>query len=477
MRIIWMSMIICLFFGCSDFLDEVDKDKLIPTETDHYASVLLNCIRYDYPVFGAVDFMADNLTEYRNAMESSRKKRKPIYTWQIEIEIDEEGNEVGGNKLWEVAYKDIAIANYVLELVDDAIGTGEEKDFIKGEAYFLRAMCYFNLLNIYGAPFNPESAVRDLGVPLRLNNGIEQTYQRNTVAECYRQIEKDIDEASRLIQKSGIEKSKYHPSVGACALLLSRVYLYQEKWEDVVSAATEAMKYGSLSRIPTNGVFLTPENAELLYSGMLYNGTLYHTHFDGEGWQVAPELLALYDSEDLRFNCFFTKAQGKMGNVYYSNKGMDSYSSMGECNMRLAEAYLNRAEAYARLNQPAEAVRDMTDLLSKRYSRSSGFDIPEETEELLDFIQKERRKELCYEEHHRWFDLRRMRENAPEVVHAFTITDESGIIYGTQYYTLFPGELNYTLPLPLKERDNNPLIQNNERYDKLPETNDEIVIP
>jgi putative lipoprotein len=145
--------------------------------------------------------------------------------------------------------------------------------------------------------------------------------------------------------------------------------------------------------------------------------------------------------------------------------------------MRLAEAYLNRAEAYARLNQPTEAVRDMTDLLSKRYLRSSGFDIPEETEELLDFIQKERRKELCYEEHHRWFDLRRMRENAPEVVHAFTITDESGIIYGTQYYTLFPGELNYTLPLPLKERDNNPLIQNNERYDKLPETNDEIVIP
>lgn len=476
MRIIWMSMMIYFFLGCSDFLEEVDKDKLIPTTTDHYASVLLNCIRYDYPVYGAVDFMADNLTEYRYATESSRKARKPVYSWQIEIELDENGNKVGGNGLWEVTYKDIAIANYVLELIDDAIGAEEEKIFIKGEAYFLRALCYFNILNIYGAPFTPESADRDLGVPLRLNNGIEQTYQRNTVSECYRQIEKDLTEASRLIQESGIEKSKYHPSAGACALLLSRVYLYQEKWEDVVSAATEAMKYGSLSRIPANGVFLTPENTELVYSGMIYQGTPSHSDFE-KGWQVAPELLALYGAEDLRFNCFFSKVKGARGDVYYSNKGQDSYSSMGECNMRLAEAYLSRAEAYVRLNEPTKAASDIVDLLGKRYARSVDFDIPEETGALLDFILQERRKELCYEEHHRWFDLRRMGKNAPEVVHVFTITDEAGTIYGTQYYTLFPGELNYTLPIPLKERENNPLIQNNERYDKLPEADGEIVIP
>lgn len=476
MRIIWMFMMICAFFGCSGFLEEVDQDKLIPTETDHYASVLLNCVNYDYPVFGTVDYMADNLTEYSHATESSRKNRKPIYTWQIEIELDEDGNKVGGNDLWKKAYKNIAIANYVLELVDDAIGTEEEKTFIKGEAYFLRALCYFNLLNIYGEPFNPESAERDLGVPLRLNNGIEQVYQRNTVSECYKQIEKDLNESSRLIRESGVEKSKYHPSVSTCALLLSRVYLYQEKWEKVVTAATEAMKHGTLSRIPTSGVFITLENPELLYSGMMYAGTIYHSNFEN-GWQVAPELIALYDSEDLRFNCFFTKVQGMMGNVYFSNKGEDAYSTAGECNMRLAEAYLNRAEAYARLNQPVEAARDMTELLSKRYVRSSGFDVPEQTKELLDFVLTERRKELCYEEHHRWFDLRRMRENAPVVVHSFTITDDSGTVYGTQRYTLFPGELNYTLPIPLDERENNPLIQNNERYDKLPETEGEIVIP
>lgn len=166
--------------------------------------------------------------------------------------MDEDGENVGGNDLWETAYKNIAIANYVVELVDDAEGEETEKSFIKGEAYFLRAMCYFNLLNIYGKPYRAESADYDLGVPLRLDNGIEQTYQRNTVAECYRQIEEDLTEAARLIEESGITKSVYHPSLGSCALLLSRVYLYQEKWEETVTAATEAMRHGALSRIPTS---------------------------------------------------------------------------------------------------------------------------------------------------------------------------------------------------------------------------------
>lgn len=475
MRILLACMMICLFLGCSDFLEEVDKDKLIPSKTEHYASVLLNCIEYDYPVFGTIDYMADNVTEYRYATEDKRKSLKPVYTWQIEIELDENGNKIGGNKMWTTVYKNIAIANYVEELIDDAVGSEEEKKFIKGEAYFLRALCYFNLLNVYGAPFNPESAERDLGVPLRLNNGIEQTYQRGTVNACYRQIEKDLAEAVRLIEESGIEKSKYHPSAATCALLLSRVYLYQEKWEDAIAAATEAMKHGSLSRIPASGAFVTLENPEVFYSGMFFGGTINHTNFE-VGWQVSPELITLYTPGDLRFDCFFSKVKGKIGNVYYSNKGERGYSVVGQCVMRLAEVYLNRAEAYARLNKTEEAADDMEALLSTRYSRPADFTVPE-GDALLDFILTERRKELCFEEHHRWFDLRRMGEKAPEVVHAFTITDEVGTIYGTQKYTLFPGDLNYTLPIPLQERDNNPLIENNERYEKLPETDDEIVIP
>lgn len=477
MRSITLIILLYLLAGCSDFLEEVDQDKLIPSKTEHYASVLLDCINHSYPVFANVDFMADNVTEYRYSTEDVRKKKKSVYTWQLEIELDENGNKIGGNNMWTKAYKNIAIANYVIELIDDAEGTIEEKKFVKGEAYFLRALCYFNLLNIYGQPFRTESARYDLGVPLRLNNGIEQIYQRNTVSECYAQIEKDFTEASRLIAESGVKKSNFHPSVGACALFLSRVYLYQEKWEDVVTAATEAMKYGSLVRIPTSGIFMTQDNEELVYSGQFSYGSIKHSDFESGGWQVDPGLIRLYTSGDLRFDLFFSKINGKMSDVYYSNKAESSYSHVGQCVTRLAEAYLNRAEAYAHLKEPEKAAADMYDLLATRYARVSDFTVPDESEALLRFILVERRKELCFEEHHRWFDLRRMQNDSPEVVHAFTITDANGTIYGTEYYTLFPNDLNYTLPIPLAERENNPLIQNNERYDKLPETDGEIVIP
>lgn len=156
MRSITLIILLYLLAGCSDFLEEVDQDKLIPSKTEHYASVLLDCINHSYPVFANVDFMADNVTEYRYSTEDVRKKKKTVYTWQLEIELDENGNKIGGNDMWTKAYKNIAIANYVIELIDDAEGTTEEKKFVKGEAYFLRALCYFNLLNIYGQPFRTE---------------------------------------------------------------------------------------------------------------------------------------------------------------------------------------------------------------------------------------------------------------------------------------------------------------------------------
>ena len=68
----FLSIILSLVIGgCSGFLDEISQDQMTPTKTEHYASVLLNCIKYDYPVFSNVDYMSDNLTEY------SRANKKP----------------------------------------------------------------------------------------------------------------------------------------------------------------------------------------------------------------------------------------------------------------------------------------------------------------------------------------------------------------------------------------------------------------
>lgn len=452
--------------SCSGFLDEVDKDKLIPSATEHYAAVLLKEFSYQQAFFRGVDFMTDNVAEYEYATENSRKYWKPIFTWQIEIELDEDGERIENNTAWADMYKDIAIANYVIEQIDEAAGSNAEHDFIKGEAYFIRGWSYLELVNLYGDPYRSENAKTGLGVPLRIDNGIEQTYNRANLEDSYKLIISDLTEARHLIEASGLVKTKYHPSVSACDLLLSRTYLYMQNWKEAEVFASEVIENNSLSRMENNVPFVTESCTDILYSSMLRMGSFESDLYES-GWRVNNELIGLYDQEDIRLDAFFTKVKGKLGLVYYPKKRSSEFSSIGNNFLRVSEAYLNRAEARYHL-QKEGAGEDIRSLLEARY-RNKKHIVIASGEALLHQILLERRKELCFEGYHRWFDLRRMRQR-PEIIHDFSLTDGDGNLQGKQRYTLFSDDVNYTLPIPMKERENNPLIRNNERYEKLPES-------
>lgn len=460
----YMILLAALTSSCSGFLDEVDKDKLIPSKTEHYAAVLLSEFSSNQACFRGIDFMADNLTEYSYTTEDSRKAWKSIYTWQMEIELNEEGKRQSNNTAWKDMYEDIAVANYVIEQIDDATGLQSERDFIKGEAYFVRGWSYLELANLYGLPYQPASAQTDLGVPLKTDNAILQTYSRASVADTYELIISDLQEAQRLIAQSGVVKSKYHPNVAACNLLLSRAYLYMQNWEQAASYAGLVIENNSLSKMTADVPYATESRSDILYSSQVMF-PLSDTELFEQGWRTHTELLDLYHEKDIRLEAFFRKITGKMGRVYYPVKRTSSFTSLGNNFLRVAEAYLNRAEAYYHTGGNAE--NDLRLLLESRYQDKSAIVI-NSGEALLEQILTERRKELCFEGHHRWFDLRRM-GNRPEITHDFTLTDSDGNNIGTQRYTLRSDDLNYTLPIPLGERDNNPLIKNNERYDKLPE--------
>lgn len=70
-------------------------------------------------------------------------------------------------------------------------------------------------------------------------------------------------------------------------------------------------------------------------------------------------------------------------------------------NFRVAEAYLNRAEAYAKKGESANALNDIMALHAKRYSDVSGIVYPSNPTEVLTLVLNERRKEFCFEDHHR----------------------------------------------------------------------------
>ncbi len=118
----------------------------------------------------------------------------------------------------------------------------ELKDRILGEAKFLRAYFYFNLVNIFGE------------IPLKLNppiNPDEINKSKSPTAIVYAQIEKDLQEA---IDRFG-NRVHWHLMLaghtkGAALGLLAKTFLYQQKWDDALAAiaAVDALGIYSLER-------------------------------------------------------------------------------------------------------------------------------------------------------------------------------------------------------------------------------------
>ena len=103
--------------------------------------------------------------------------------------------------MWAAHYFAILAANAVIDnipaVVDPGFTDAERKQLI-GEAKFIRALTYFQMVNLWGQPYQVSNG-NTPGVPLILTAGalVGDIVKpaRNTVAEVYAQVEKDLKEA------------------------------------------------------------------------------------------------------------------------------------------------------------------------------------------------------------------------------------------------------------------------------------------
>ena len=139
---------------------------------------------------------------------------------------------------WQVNYKGIHRANQVIYNIHRVnISTDSYSQYkairnIYGQALFLRAFYYFNLVKSFG------------GVPIRPENeSVENlVIKRSSKKECYDYIEKDLRQAIVMLEASYSGTSELGKATkGAAVALLMKVLMYEaengvpsEKWEDVV---------------------------------------------------------------------------------------------------------------------------------------------------------------------------------------------------------------------------------------------------
>lgn len=464
--------------SCSDFLQEEDKDKVIPRTIEQFEAMLHQEGYVDVSWFYRSEFMTDDISENTNVITTAKNQYKALYTWQANVERTGDGKYTDeNNEMWKNLYNDVLIANYIIEREKDIVGveaTESRKSQLIGEAYFLRARAYLELVNIYAEPYDEATAATMAGIPLREGTGITNNYGRNSVASVYKQIEDDLADAIKAFDNSVETKSLWHPNKKAALLLLSRVYLYKGEWQKVVDTTTELMHLCASGLYAMNKNISDPivrtANQEILHTYGVIAGVLVDNAMEGvqseipkiyrvEGsmsipsYCVSDELINLYDKDDVRPYLYFKGSAGKT----LPAKWHPQFTSLGGYSYRLAEAYLNRAEAYAAMGKTQEAVDDMKELLSKRIDGDYQSMLPDAADQMAvrRFVLDQRRLELCFE-NHRWYDLRRTQKwYAKDLAHVFSLSTSTsgyiGTVNSTETYKLRSASPNYTFELPMAE--------------------------
>jgi len=273
------------------------------------------------------------------------------------------------NNVWAAGYTAINDANNVLAAISKV--EAAKKNRVEGEAKFIRAAAYFDLVRLFGKAYNDGSPSSNLGVPLVLTptNGInEQSYvSRATVSVIYNQVISDLTDAeSKLPPDNGFFASKY-----TAAAMLARVYLQMANYPAAGAAADRVISSGKFTlktpfadAFPKIGSAPGSNTSEDIFSMQVTNLTGFNAYnefygsasYGGRGDAIISQnwIDNTYDPDDDRKNAFYDDDDD-----IFTAKFANQYGNVSI--IRLAEMYLIRAECNARL-APAAPIGGQTPL-------------------------------------------------------------------------------------------------------------------
>jgi len=308
---------------------------------------------------------------------------------------------------WTAIYRTILSANYIIDAVpglSDPLLTQAKKNQFLGEAYFVRALSYFDLARGWGG-------VQLILKPTRLADD-QAGIKRSTLADTYAQVLSDLDKAEGLLPATTNRTRATRKTVWA---LKARYYLYRAQWDSAAANATkvisDAASYSLLR--PYNAFFANNATAtaesvfEIAYSvsgvNNHYNWWLPPALGGRREWAPNAQLVALLNDANAGGGRSALIAQtAPPGNLWYGKLYYRTPAGTDPAYIiRLAELYLIRSEARAKKGLLSEALADLN-AVRDRAGLAPG---NAQTEaDLLLAIENERRLEFAFEGD-RWFNL------------------------------------------------------------------------
>lgn len=308
---------------------------------------------------------------------------------------------------YKTIYEAINTANAIIEELpglEDQTFSETDRNQILGEAYFIRALSYFDLGRAWGGIQIQLKPTSDLSVI----SGIK----RSSLSDTYSQVLSDLNQAEELLPEDDAN-TRNRVQKNAAKALKARLYLYTEDWENAEKYATDVINSSKYSLVKPYSTFFTdPFLTEESIFEISFSSNNQNTYWKrwypssaGGDYTLKPsdELVDKLNDPD-KGGSRSALIAGEGNNVYGVLYNTVSTSTDPVYVIRLAEMYLTRAEARAK--KTAADISGAIDDLNTIRSRA---DVPDYSgkksqEAVILAIEEERSIELAFEGH-RWFDL------------------------------------------------------------------------
>ncbi len=497
-------LIMGLFTQCE--LDEIPQDALTSEQITTTSDGLPSLVNGLYAIFMQRDNNNGYLRQYYQLSDFAGDNIVCAYKTEDDLingfrYEDRSAEKSNINYFWEMSYKIIYGSNVAISMADIK-GDDPLTNQLKGESYFLRAFATHNLVRLFAKPYS-EANRSQPGVILREDKADNMPKARATLEETYNYIISSLKKAESLMSEEmpAERNNDVHgfASIYSVWAELSRVYLYKNELDSCIEYSNKLINSGMYSlesaesfpdyfanaKNGSESIWIIPYN---LVDDQL-NGSVASMIYNGENcWAeegATPSLLAQmgYGTEmmdiDQRWKYIVTDEPiVKNGvNMFYIStfSWQDGSPTLSSPVMfRLAEIYLNRAEAYAKKGDVESAIADLNTILENRLIVPEGGNIEDYlynsgslSGDILDVVLNERRIELAFEGH-RIFDLLRNGKDIVRNYWGFHLDTFNGVPSGNEpgmdapgvFYSNDDPHLQY--PIPSSEISTNNLCQPNE---------------
>ncbi|QIP12692.1 RagB/SusD family nutrient uptake outer membrane protein [Spirosoma aureum] len=319
---------------------------------------------------------------------------------------------------WRDHYIGISRANAILTRIETAGIADNLKMQYKGEAQFLRALFYFDLVRMFGdVPLVTSEITTADGANSLIRTPADAVYQL---------IISDLQGAEQSLPVSYGTTDAGRVPQGAAKALLGKVYLTRKEWDKAATKLKEVITSGKFQLLPKYAdafSFATPTNAEILFnvqykSGNTGQGSGFGPVQASEGARITggsmryptADMDAAYEPGDLRksfsMKSSYIDANGQAINQRYVSKYVQFGALSGDSDidfpvLRYADVLLMYAEALNEIGFDTEAVKSLNQVRTR-----AGLAATKATDQnsFRLAIEQERRVEFAFE-NQRWFDL------------------------------------------------------------------------